>query len=71
MKNIQNTIVGFTLTLAAAGMSFAAQAPAATPATPANPAPVAKKQVKKHTAKPAATTSAAKPADTTAKPAAK
>lgn len=56
MKTIQNTIIGFTLTLAAAGMSFAAQAPAATTGSNAPAAPLAKKHAKKHTTKPAATT---------------
>lgn len=73
MKTIQNTIIGFTLTLAAAGMSFAGQAPTATTASTPTPAtaPAAKKHVKKHTAKPSATAtpnaSAAKPTTPAAK----
>jgi hypothetical protein len=65
MKTIASTIIGFTMTLAAAGMSFAAQAPAATPAagSTSTPAPVAKKHTKKHSTKPATTsTPDAKPA---------
>ncbi len=46
MKLIHTAIIGTALTLAASGVSFAAQAPAA---NTTNPAPVTKKHAKKHT----------------------
>jgi hypothetical protein len=43
MKTITSAVLGLSLTLASAGLTFAQTAPAATD----NPAPVAKKHVKK------------------------
>ena len=50
MKTLTSAVLGLSLTLAAAGLSFAAQAPATTPAADAAPstAPTAKKHVKKN-----------------------
>ncbi len=68
MKKLTSAVLGLSLTLAAAGLTFAAQAPATTPApaqtgTPAT-APAAKKHVKKQTkkSKPATDAPAATPA---------
>jgi hypothetical protein len=72
MKKITSAVLGFSLALATAGLTFAAQATPAPAATDkaAAPAPVTKKHVKKHkkdaTAPAAATTSNTAPA---AKPA--
>ena len=47
MKTITSTLLGLSLTLALAGLTFAAQTAPAPPATN-NQAPVAKKHVKKN-----------------------
>jgi hypothetical protein len=66
MKKLTSAVLGLSLTLAAAGLTFAAQAPATTPAPAAAPAtaPTAKKQHVKKTkkTKPAADAPAATPA---------
>jgi len=65
MKKITSAVLGLSLTLASAGLTFAAQT--AAPATTDNTAPVAKKHVKK--SKKSAKSTAA-PAATPASPAA-
>ncbi len=65
MKKLTSAVLGLSLTLAAAGLTFAAQAPATTPAQTAAPAtaPTAKKHVKKtKKSKPASDAPAATPA---------
>ncbi len=62
MKTISTTIIGFTMALAAAGVSFGAQAPASNTTTPA---PATKKHVKKHSTK--QSSKATKPAATPSK----
>ncbi|HEX4274452.1 MAG TPA: hypothetical protein VHZ74_03805 [Bryobacteraceae bacterium] len=57
MKKITSAVLGLSLTLAVAGLSFAAQATPA-PAAANNSAPVAKKHVKKNKKAVKGTTSA-------------